>query len=162
MNNKRVPFILTLFVAFFLNQLSAQESLNTSGNEVSSTSGSISNSVGQVFYQVTSSSDNAIHEGIMQPFEIIIESSTEIVKGINLEVAAYPNPTTNYLILKVEKIKLHDLKYQLFDLSGKILEEDEVLSSETLINMSNYITDTYILRVNKNQHLIQSFKIIKN
>ena len=44
--------------------------------------------------------------------------------SINLEMNVYPNPTTDYLTLKVEESK--GLSYQLFDMQGKVIENKKV------------------------------------
>jgi hypothetical protein len=47
----------------------------------------------------------SIAQGIQQPYEISISVGIEL-KEINLELAAYPNPTTNNLTLKIGNITL--------------------------------------------------------
>ena len=72
----------------------------------------------------------------------------------------YPNPTTDYLTLKVEESK--GLSYQLFDMQGKVIENKKVTASNTTIKMEGLPKATYFLNVVKNNQTVKSFKVIKN
>jgi hypothetical protein len=103
-----------------------------------------------------------VAQGVQQPYEILVVTAIEEAKGINLSVMAYPNPTTDYLQLKVESEKLKDLSFQLYDMNGKLLQNEKLTGTETQINMSNYVPSTYFIRVINGNQSIKEFKIIKN
>ena len=70
-------------------------------------------------------------------------------KGISLDCKAYPNPATDFLMLKVEDPGDKNLTYQLFDINGKLLADKKVESNETTIFMGN-LAAIYLLKVTQN------------
>ena len=144
-----------------LTGLQAQESVNTTGGNASGSGGSVSYSVGQVAYQTHTGTSGSVAEGLQQPYEISVVTSIEEAKGINLSVSAYPNPTTDYLQLKVESEKLKYLSFQLLDMNGKILQSEKIIGTQTSIAMGNLVTATYFVKVFQNNKIIKTFKIIK-
>ncbi len=57
--------------------------------------------------------------------------------AINLEVSAYPNPTTNYLTLNIGNTALSTLNFKLYDITGKLIESKKIKSSIETIDMEN-------------------------
>ncbi|MFT6152244.1 MAG: hypothetical protein ACJAY9_001644, partial [Flavobacteriales bacterium] len=72
----------------------------------------------------------------------------------------YPNPTTDYLTLKVDDFET--LNFQLIDLQGKIIANKKVTNATTIIKMEELAKALYFLNVTKNNKVVKSFKIIKN
>lgn len=54
--------------------------------------------------------------------KIAVMPSGEDKYGINPELSVYPNPVTDYLLLKVKYYTPGNLSYQLLDMNGKLLE----------------------------------------
>ena len=151
-----------LTFAFSLSTVTAQESINATGGDASGSGGSASYSVGQVVYQTQTGTNGSVTEGVQQPYEILIVTGIEEAEGIYLSVSAYPNPTTDYLQLKVESEKLKDLSYQLYDMNGKLLQSEKITGNQTSIVMSNLVSATYFLKVISGSKSVKEFKIIKN
>jgi hypothetical protein len=162
MRHKRLKLSAILLLGLGLTGLQAQTSVNPSGGEASGSGGSASYSVGQVGYTTNTVTSGSVAQGVQQPYEISVVTGLEEAKGINLSVMAYPNPTTDYLQLKVESEKLKDLSFQLYDMNGKLLQNEKLTGTETQINMSNYVPSTYFIRVINGNQSIKEFKIIKN
>ena len=100
------------FLILGLGGLHAQESTIASGGEATGASGAVSYSLGQVVYTTNTGSNGSIAQGVQQPYIISTTGLNETT--IHLEMSIYPNPTTNYLTLKVDLTK--NLSYQLFDM----------------------------------------------
>ena len=98
-------------------------------------------------------------QGVQQPYEI---STTVGINetSINLELSVYPNPTTDYLTLKVEDNT--ELNYQLYDNQGKIIENKKVTANSTTISMEALPKSIYFLNITDNKQVVKTFKIIKN
>ena len=79
--------------------------------------------------------------------------------GKNIQL--FPNPTTNYLTLKIEEA-YKSASYQLIDLQGKVIKSNKVDGDETTIKMEGLPTSIYFLSISDNNQLIKTFKIIKN
>jgi hypothetical protein len=147
------------FLLLGLGGLYAQESPTTAGGEATGTGGTASYSVGQVVYTSATGTNGSLAQGVQQPYEI---STTVGIKetAITLELSVYPNPTSDYLTLKVEDNT--ELNYQLYDLQGKVIENKKVSSTTTSINVENLSKAIYFLNVTKNNRIVKTFKIIKN
>lgn len=142
--------------------LQAQESVNTIGGNASGSGGSVSYSVGQVVYQTHTGTIGTTAQGVQQPFEISAITGVEEAKGINLMVSAYPNPTGDYITLKIEGFEISDFSFQLYEINGKHIESKKIEGEETSIIMNNLVPGTYFLKVIQEHKEIKAFKIIKN
>ncbi len=77
-------------------------------------------------------------------------------------MALFPNPTSENLILQISDYTKANLQYFVYDLQGKLLNNGEIKTSETLININSLPTATYFINVvNQENKKAQSFKIIK-
>jgi len=162
MRHKRLKLSAVLFLGLGLTGLQAQESVNATGGNASGSGGSASYSVGQVVYTTNTGTNGSVAQGVQQPYEISVVTGLEEAKDINLSITAYPNPTTDYLQLKVESETLKDLSFQLYDMNGKLLQSKKITGNQTSIVMSNLVTATYFVKVVQENKEIKTFKIIKN
>jgi len=158
--------IIFILLLFGLRSLNAQETITTSGGEANGSSGSVSFSIGQAFYNTNPGTTGSSSEGVQQPYEIYVITGIDDHLGINLKVSAYPNPTTNFLTLKVDNYESSKLFYYLYDFNGKLIDNKRVRGNETKINMNRLVSETYLLKIterdqSKNKE-IKTFKIIKN
>jgi hypothetical protein len=156
---------LIILLGIGLRGLHAQEAMSVTGGNASGSGGSVSYSVGQVFYTANTGSNGSIAQGVQQPYEISVISGIEEFKGITMKCTAYPNPTTDCLTLKVDAataFSVQPLSFQLYDINGKLLENKIIEADETTINMVNYASAAYFLKVIQNNKEIKTFKIIKN
>ena len=141
-------------------EIHAQEAIPASGGDAVSNGVSVSFSIGQVGYSSINGTNGTITQGVQQAYEIYVTTGIEET-GINLSVLAYPNPVTNFLNLKIENVELSTWNFQLFDMQGKLLQNQKVTDNETQIDMSNYAPSTYFVRITNQNQLIKEFKIIK-
>ncbi len=150
-----VPFVATIGIK-------AQETVSAAGGEASSNSGLISYTVGQVVYTTsTGTNGNSVAQGVQQPYEISVITGIEEAKGINLQVLAYPNPTTDYLIVKTKNYEIAGLQYVIFDINGKILQTVKATGNETKIETGYLKPGSYFVKVLDGKKEIKVFKIIK-
>src|SRR5574344_1646385 len=159
---KSLGMATLLISPFFISTASAQENINATGGNALGSGGSVSYSVGQVAYTTNTGTNGIVTQGVQQPFEIMVISSVEEAKGINLTVSVYPNPTTDYLTLSVADYDISKLSYQLFDMNGRILETKRIESNETKIEMISYLPAIYFVKVIAENKEIKTFKVIKN
>ncbi|MEI6348446.1 MAG: T9SS type A sorting domain-containing protein [Bacteroidota bacterium] len=151
-----------LVIALSLSTASGQNATPASGGNVTGSGGSVSYSVGQVVYTTNVGTTGSVAQGVQQPYEISIVIGLEEAKEINLMVSVYPNPTKEFLNLKVENYNVENLSYQLFDIQGRLLESKKIESKETSIVTSNLVPATYFLKVIESNREIKTFKIVKN
>jgi hypothetical protein len=147
-----------------LNQGYAQQATTVSGGDASGSGGSVAYSVGQIVYTTNTGSSGSVAHGVQQPYEISIITGLAETE-INLNLSAYPNPTTNYLMLEIGASTApsnQSMLYQLYDISGKLLESNAIVANSTTIKMEQMQSGMYLLKVTQNNALVKTFKIIKN
>ncbi len=141
--------------------LLAQEVIPTSGGTATGSGGSASYTVGQVVYKTNNGTNGSLAQGVQQPYEISVVIGIEDAKGISLECSVYPNPTRNQLILKIEDYSYRTLRYQIYDMNGKLLLSNELNSAQTEIPVTSLSSATYLLKVIDVSQEIKTFRIIK-
>ena len=161
MRHKKLKLSAVLLLGLGLTGLQAQTAVTATGGDASGSGGTVAYSVGQVVYTTNTGTNGSVAQGVQQPFEISVVTGIEEAKGINLMVSAYPNPTTDFLTLKVENYDNTNLSYQLLDMNGKLLESKKLECNQTSIVMSNLVPATYFLKVIQGEKEVKTFKIIK-
>jgi hypothetical protein len=152
---------ILLILFFFITQIIfSQETLSTSGGNASGLGGSSSFTVGQVFYTINTSSAGFVSQGVQQAFEIQTLSNPDLLT-VQLKAVTYPNPTIDYVVLKITDTALENLQYTLFDINGKTIISRKITTSSTKITMKNYSIGMYLLKLTKENQPIKTFKIIK-
>jgi hypothetical protein len=162
MLHKHLNLIAIILFGLGFTGLQAQTSVNAAGENTSGSGGSASYSVGQVAYQTKTGTNGSVSEGVQQPYEISVVIEIEEAKDINLMVAAFPNPTTDYLTLSINEFDISNLSYQLYDFNGKLLQNKKITGTKTSIVMSNLVSANYFVKITKANKEIKTFKIIKN
>jgi len=153
-----------LFIFSFLlltSVLSAQKTFSSSGFNSNGNSGIITYSVGQVAIDFNTGNNGSLVQGVQQPYEIFSTLGNDIL-NINLNLIAYPNPTTDQLVLGIENFKGKKFYYQLFNMEGKSLLYDNCVDNKTHINLNEFPSNTYLLSIVENNTVIKTFRIIKN
>lgn len=141
--------------------LKAQETITASGGNASGADGAVSYTVGQMVYTTYSATSGCVAQGVQQPYEISVVTEIEEAKGINLMVSAYPNPTNDNLTLSIDKYDISDLSYQLYNIQGKLLHSEKIISNQTSIVMSTFAPATYFLKVTNGGEEVKTLEIIK-
>jgi hypothetical protein len=152
---------LFLFIICMNTICIAQLSVSTAGGEATGSGGTVSYTIGQVSYSNYTGNEGTVSQGVQQPYEIQLISSSEDKYGINLELSIYPNPVNEYLKLKVKNYTTGNLMYQLYDMNGKLLENKKLEANETNIQTEKLVRAVYILKVTDNDKEVKTFKIIK-
>lgn len=153
-----IPLVVSILVSVSLN---AQQTISSAGGNALGSGGSASYTVGQVFYHTASGTNVSVAAGVQQAYEIQIIVGIAEANELNMSLTAFPNPTTNVLILKIGDNHLENLKYELVDGSGKLLLGSVLAEAETTIQMENFASASYFLTITKGNIVQKSFKIIK-
>ena len=113
-----------------------------------------------VFFYTIESDNGSLVQGVQQPFEFQT-LSTPALLTVQLTAVTYPNPTTDFVLLKILDTALENLQYTLFDLNGKTIVSKKINSFSTKITMKNFAIGMYLLKLTKNNQPLKTFKIIK-
>lgn len=74
-------------------------------------------------------------------------SVTDIIPDFQDKVTMVPNPAKEFIKLNFKGISIDQLKYEIFDVSGRKLYEDNIVSTEQMINTSKFSSGIYFLRI---------------
>ena len=162
MKDERKFLIIILLCSFWTTIVSAQVTVPATGGNATGSGGSVSYTVGQICYSTISGTNGSVVQGVQQPFEISVVTGIEETKGIVLICTAYPNPTSDFLTLKVENYDNKSLSYELFDVSGNLLENKKIEGTEITIPFGERSPSVYFLKVTDKNKVVKTFKIIKN
>jgi hypothetical protein len=146
-----------------VNNNNIMETINTSGNNATGSSGSISYSIGQVFY--TYIGDQSVYnvaQGIQHQ---------ELIKSLNVvdtieskaEVFVFPNPTADFVNVNLKGFDLvtGQQSYQLYNLQGRLIKQNAIDQIQSQVSLNNLPPSIYILRIYVNNKVLNTFKIIK-
>lgn len=140
----------------------AQSAVTASGGEASGNSGNLSYSIGQTFCSANAGAIEQINEGVQQPYEIYDVTYVQSAISEEILLSAFPNPTSDYLTLRIESDDIEGFDFAMYDISGKEILQKRVTSSETSLDMNSLPTATYFVRVTKQNREVKTFKIVKN
>ena len=155
---------LILFLAFLLsfsaNAQTVHQVLSATGGDATGTGGSVAYSVGQIVYTTNTGATGSVAQGVEQAYEIYSVGIKETTLNISLSV--FPNPTSDFLTLKVEVYNNEALNYTLLDEQGRLVFNEQITTQDTQVAMSTLARGAYFINVLQANKKIQTFKIIKN
>jgi hypothetical protein len=151
--------LLTLLLISLISV--AQSVVPASGGTGAGSGGSISFTVGQVSNNSTEGKSNYSIEGVQQPYEISVVNSLPELRESGVTLNAFPNPTKQHLKLSIDGELHENLSYTIYGMKGEILQSHKITSSETSLDLINYPTGTYLLKVLESTRPIKTFRIVK-
>ena len=77
------------------------------------------------------------------------------------DIQIWPNPTTDILHIQLFDGENQDYTYQLFDLTGKLLQGGRLTDNNAEIDVRNQTSGVYFLRIENSLHQTQTVKFIK-
>ena len=150
---------LVACIVFSTQLMYSQETIPTSGGDATGSGGSSSYTVGQLVY-TTNIGSGTVSQGVQQAFEFQTLSNSEL-NTINLSAIMYPNPTSDYVMLKISDHALDNLSYNLIDINGKAISNGRIINGDPQFNMQQLEMGMYIIKVGQNNQKLKPFKIIK-
>lgn len=150
-------FLLILFISFTSQ---AQQGVIPNGNDLNSSTGSVSYSIGQSSYEYIEGSNGTLNQGLQQPYEIFTVG-IDFAPTIQLNVFIAPNPVVDVLVLSFNQ-PVEDSQYILYNGLGEALVSSEITEMQTQIDMRKEPPAIYFLEVRVQSKKLKEFKIIKN
>jgi len=103
--------------------------------------------------------------------DAIISANTQFLlsagideKKNDIDCSVYPNPTIDIVHLKVNNSSMHNMQtisYQLFDIQGRLLETNKIVSELTDVTISNLSPSIYIMKIIQENKEVKVFRIMK-
>jgi hypothetical protein len=138
----------------------AQQVISSSGSVLKNSTGSLSFTVGELVIDTKNAGVTTITQGFHQTKLTI--TAMNVLREQNFSISAFPNPTNDFVNLKIEKGEIRDVEFILFDLQGKVLSNRKIESTNTEVSFSGYNSGNYLLKVIQKGKEIQTFKIVKD
>lgn len=157
-----IRYFAALIMLIGFTELSGQEVVTMGGGEANGSGGSSSYTIGQTVYKTNEGSNGStLLQGVQQPYEISIVTGITEAKGINLNISAFPNPTTHHLTIEVDKYETANLNYKVFDMNGRLMQTVKATGKQTKVKISHLLPAIYFVKVFDSKTEIKVFKIIK-
>jgi hypothetical protein len=125
---KKISLVASVLLVTQLAQ--SQETIPASEGEVHRSGGSGSYTVGQVFYSTNTSTTGGVSQGVQHPFEFQKLSS--------------PNPTKDFIPLKIKDTTIYNVPYTFFDVNGKAILSNVIAPFSTQIQMKLLYISAYV------------------
>ncbi len=158
--------IIIIFVGLFLtnlaiSQTASPELVSSAGESFYNSTYQLDWSVGECITATHTKDEIVITQGFHQD-RYIITTAIENLQNIEINISIYPNPTTEFINIRIESSKTESLQYILTDISGKILQCKKAENNIEQIDFSTFTSGIYFLTVKQENQIINSFKIMKN
>jgi hypothetical protein len=154
----KIKFVLIFIL--LANKILAQESPVSSGGNIINSEGSVSFTIGQIFYSSNSFSNITVEQGIQHAYSIVPLVNDEFISS-TLNIQVFPIPTIDKIKLNIKDIDLTDFNYSLFNINGQLISKSSITLTESTIDMQNLPSGIYLLKISRSNFEIKKFNIIK-
>jgi hypothetical protein len=151
--------LFSVFLLFMAGSTTAQKVVAATGGTATVNGYEISWTIGEPITQTVTDGTTTLTQGFQQS-KLTVTAIDEL-RETGVEVKVYPNPTQDFVTIHLSKI-MEKSSYLLFDLSGKLLEQKNIESTDAKIDMTGFAEGAYILKLNyRSSQPLQTFKIVK-
>ena len=158
MKNYLLVFIIvTVSVSVKAQQL---EVVWTWGDFYENSSGSLSWTLGELVIETLWETDFILTQGFQQ--SKLTVTAIDDLQTSGIELSVYPNPANNFLSIEVKTDKQRDLLLSLYDLNGKLILQKKITGSKQTVQMQNYKSAIYILKISEGNKKIMTYQIVKH
>ncbi len=158
---KRIYFLNIFAMLLYSGICTSQQVISAAGGNGTGTNVQLSWTVGEPVIETFTGSSAILTQGFHQSKLLVTALDPLVYPGLTLTV--FPNPVSSELQLEIKGDGLSGLSFRLFDINGKMVQQRTLETFPGLINMENYASGTYLLKVFKGEEEpLKTFKIIKN
>ena len=159
----RLYSILILFIALstqFIAQDLDHYVIGSDGGHSRNNQFSLDYTIGEVVTEFGQDSANRNHltQGFQQTMLAIV-SVEEHVQDIEIDV--YPNPALDHLNVSIPTLQ-EDMQFALFDMQGKLIEQQKINSEAFTIGFSSMSTGNYLLVFSNKDQRIKTLQVQKS
>lgn len=152
--------IAILFVSVIsLNVAQAQNNTVSAGGDASGSNGSVSFTVGQIFYTSAEGENGSVNQGVQQAYDIGVITGVE---NVDIVANLFPNPTVGNVQLNISNFESNAFQMNLFDASGKLIFTQKIATSTSLFSLNECASGIYTLSILKDKKQVKSFRIVRN
>jgi hypothetical protein len=136
-----------------------QTGIHSAGGDVSGANGTVSFSVGQLFYAAIGAPDLLLTEGVQQPYELLDLNATS--EPFPYQVALYPNPVSGLLTIQVSTPFNGVLLYSIVDEAGQSVLSGTLAEEQTQLIVSPIPAGVYMLTLVAPPGRMASYRLVK-
>ena len=149
-----------LFVVSLCSQNLDHFVIGTDGGYAGNNQFSLSYTIGEIVTELGNDTVNNIDltQGFQQAYISIVSTENHIA---DIDISVFPNPAVNYLnvnISDLSKVK----SYAMYDMSGKLLLQHEIISNQFEVSFSNFSSGNYLLIFKNDQQKLKTLKVQKS
>ena len=149
-----------LFTFSFYSQNLDHFVIGTDGGYAGNNQFSLSYTIGEIVTELGNDPVNNIDltQGFQQAYISIVSTENHIA---DIDISVFPNPAVNYLnvnISDLSKVK----SYAMYDMSGKLLLQQEIISNQFEVSFSNFSSGNYLLIFKNDQQKLKTLKVQKS
>lgn len=133
--------------------------VSSSGGSGQNAQGSLDWTIGEPVTSTVTDGTSTLTQGFQQPTLLIATAQTDLNELTQLVV--YPNPTADYVTLKLNKYDNNQYTYKVHDISGKIVLEGKASTNNANVSFHGLASGQYTLSLIDNQLKSQNISIIK-
>ncbi len=155
--------ILILFFSFSIQTIAQDLDhyvIGSDGGHSRNNQFSLDYTIGEVVTEFGEDTLNNVHltQGFQQTMLAIV-SVEEHVQDIEIDV--YPNPAVDYLNVSIPTLQ-EDMQFALFDMQGKLIEQQKINNQAFTIGFSNMSTGNYLLVFSNKDQRIKTLQVQKS
>jgi len=151
--------LFSIFLLFIAGNSTAQKVVATNGGTATVNGYEISWTIGEPITETVTDGTTTLTQGFQQS-KLTVTAIDELLET-GIEIKVYPNPTQDFVTIHFTKT-MERPSYLLFDLSGRLLEQKNIESTDAKVNMIGYAEGAYILKlIHRGSQPLQTFKIVK-
>lgn len=147
------------FLVLFPNFSYAQLVLSSSGETMQNSSGTISYTLGELVIATQTNGTSTITQGFHQT-QLVVTAISEL-SDPGFSIVVYPNPTHDFVTLKIEKGESRNVECVLYDALGKALLKAKFTGTEQKVSFEQLNPGNYLIKLWKNGLEFRTFKIVK-
>ena len=154
-------FLAMLSVASFSYTQDLDHSVvGTDGGFAVNNQFSLSYTVGEIVTDLARDTVNNIDltQGFHQSYISIVSVEDH---DFDVDISIFPNPAVDFLNVKISDINKAN-KLSMYDVSGKLLSQQQIYNNEFKISFSRVSTGNYILVFTKDDNKIKTIKVQKS
>jgi hypothetical protein len=156
-----MKYPVLFFIAFHSFSYSQNGPVAT-GTSTNGAGGSVSYSIGQIDYIAPSGSGGNTNEGLQQPYELFVVSTSLSEKDKTTVINVFPNPAIHSVIIELKNVDPKTHAYQLTDVNGKLISENKLNDQKTTVDVSELSSGIYFINISNNSSKLNTYKLIKH
>ena len=134
--------------------------IGTDGGYAENNQFSLSYTIGEIVTELGKDTINNIDltQGFQQAYISIVSTENHIA---DIDISVFPNPAVTFLNVNISDLSKVQ-NYAMYDMSGKLLLQQEIISNQFEISFSNFSSGNYLLIFKNDQQKLKTLKVQKS